>query len=229
MTEYIILILAIATSAGFLYFSYRAFAKKRLVSASSYLLLSLPALAFVALLTNTIMDDSTIKRLTREHAIATIEFRTIGKHHYRASFTKPHAPPMEFEMRGDQWQIDARVMKWNGLGAKMGLKPIYQFERLSGRYQDVQLEKNSQRSVYALSDTSENTEDIHKKNKTRSSSIWDYLIEYQEYIPWLDSQYGSATYMPMENGAIFTINLSQNGLIARPRNFVASQSVKQWL
>lgn len=218
MTEYLLLFFAIAACIGLLTFSYRKFAKKSYLSGSSSLIFSLPVIATTILIANTIFDDSSIKRLTEEHTIATVEFRNIGEHHFRVSFTEPHKESVEFEMFGDQWQIDARIMKWDGFAAKVGLKPVYQFERLSGRYENVQQEIHGKRSVYALHE---------KDNKTES--IWSYLIEYQEYIPWLNSQYGSATYMPMKNAAVFTIKLSQNGLLARPRNFVASQSVKNWL
>ncbi|MDH3326595.1 MAG: cation/multidrug efflux pump [Gammaproteobacteria bacterium] len=217
MIEYITLTIVTSFSMGLVYFTYRSLGKKKLTTAGIGILLSIPTIAFTTLLASTIIDDSTIKRLTKEHTIATIEFRNIGNHHYRASFTEPHQLPVEFEIYGDQWQIDARVMKWNGVGAKLGLKPVYQFERLTGRYQDVKQEENERRSVYALSE------------EISLNSMWDYLNKYQTYIPWLDTQYGSATYMPMKNGAVFTINLSQNGLLARPRNFVASQSIKQWL
>ncbi|MDH5258757.1 MAG: cation/multidrug efflux pump [Gammaproteobacteria bacterium] len=217
MTEYIALTISIVISLGLLFFSHRNFRQKRYVSATTTLLAAIPTIAFTGLMAGTAMDESTIKRLTKEHTIATIEFRNLGDHYYRASFTEPHQQAIEFDMYGDQWQIDARVMKWNGFAAKMGLKPVYQFERLSGRYQDINQEINGMRSVYALS------------KESQLNSMWDYLIEYQAYIPWLDTQYGSATYMPMKNGAVFTINLSQNGLLARPRNQVASQSMKQWL
>jgi len=222
MREYLLLLLVIVILVGLILFSYRKLTNKSYVYAASGLLLSLPILAIVALQISFIVDDSTIKRLTKEHTIATIAFRNIGDHHFRASFTQPHQASVEYDIYGDQWQIDARIMKWTGLAAKAGLKPIYQFERLSGRYQDVQMEIHKKRSVYALSHN-------NQKGLNKPNSIWTYLIEYQQYIPWLDSQYGSATYMPMTHGAVFTINLSQSGLLARPRNFVASQSVQQWL
>lgn len=217
MIEYISLTSALAVSIVLILFTYRVYRKKQYVYAGTGTLLSIFAMAVTSMIATVIIDESTIKRLTKEHTIATIEFKNIGKQRFRVSFIESHQLPVEYELYGDQWQIGARVMKWNGFAAKMGLKPMYQFERLSGRYESVTQEINEQRSVYALTE-------VEKGN-----SIWDYLIEYQEYIPWLDSQYGSATYMPMKDGAVYTIKLSQGGLLARPRNHVATQSIKQWL
>lgn len=226
MTEYVLLFGATASALGLLYFSYKKLSNKAYLYAASSLALSLPLMAFVALMANLIIDDSTIKRLTKEHTIASIEFTNIGEQHFRASFTEPHHAPVEYDIYGDQWQVDARILKWTGLAAKTGLKPMYQFERLSGRYQNVQQEINNKRSVYSLSEASTNTQGHSQKTP---ASVWAYLLEYQDYIPWLDSQYGSATYMPMQHGAVFTIKLSQHGLLARPRNFIASQSLKTWM
>ncbi len=221
MITYLLLSSAIVIAAGLLFSGYRQLAKKSYFYGAASLVFSLPIIAIVALTTSLIIDGSTIKRLTKEHTIATIEFQNVGPLHFRASFTEAHQPPVEYDLYGDQWQVDARILKWGGFAAEVGLKPMYQFERISGRYQDVQLEMKSKRSIYALEN--------HRTNDNKAGSIWGYLLTYQEYIPWLDSQYGSATYMPMQHGAVFTIKLSQNGLLARPRNFIASQSVKQWL
>jgi len=217
MTQYVTLSVALIITAALLFFSYRALVKKKWGAITVGIFLSIPSITATTFIASTIMDESTIERLTREHTIATIQFTQINKHHYQANFTQSHQEPFSLDIYGDQWQIDARVMKWNGAAAKMGLQPVYRFERISGRYDNIRNELSGKRSVHALND------------KTQLESIWDYMIKYHEYIPWLDSQYGSATYMPMKNGAVFTINLSQSGLISRPRNFEARQSIKQWL
>ena len=217
MYEYLLLSITVIASLLVVLVTYRAYQAGKWLRMSATLVLSIFTIAITSVIATTIMDDSTIKRLTREHTIAVIEFRALGDKHFRASFTEPDQKPIEFDMYGDQWQIDARVMKWSGLAAKLGLKPMYQFERLSGRYHDVKQELSGKRSVYALAE------------KQQLDSMWDYLIKYQELIPWLDAQYGSATYMPMTNGAVFTIKLSHKGILASPRNLQASQSVKQWM
>ena len=98
MTEYLILFLAITISAILLIFSYRSFGKKKWVSTGSALLLSIPVIAVSVLTASTIIDKSTIERLTKEHTIATIQFKNLGNHHYQASFTEPFQQSIEFEI-----------------------------------------------------------------------------------------------------------------------------------
>jgi hypothetical protein len=40
--------------------------------------------------------------------------------------------------------------------------------------------------------------------------------------------YGSATYLPMSDGALYEIKVSQSGLVARPMNQAAREAVSGW-
>jgi len=45
----------------------------------------------------------------------------------------------------------------------------------------------------------------------------------------LDAQFGSAVYMPLVNGAVYSVQLTPKGLIARPLNDVAEQALQgEW-
>ena len=40
--------------------------------------------------------------------------------------------------------------------------------------------------------------------------------------------YGSATYMPMVDGATYTVSVSSTGLLARPSNDIARKAIGEW-
>jgi hypothetical protein len=44
----------------------------------------------------------------------------------------------------------------------------------------------------------------------------------------VDALYGSATYLPMVDGALYEIKVSQSGLLARPLNQAAREAVGSW-
>jgi len=44
----------------------------------------------------------------------------------------------------------------------------------------------------------------------------------------VDAFYGSATYMPMVDGASYAVFVSFTGLLARPNNDVALKAVSEW-
>ena len=148
----------------------------------------------------------TYDRLTYEQAIATLTFQQIGEKQFQLEITYGKtAEKASYLLRGDEWQLDARIIKWHGWSQLLGLNARYRLERISGRYSNIDEELTKQRSVYALS----NKDEI---------DYWALIKDYEKWFPWIDAYYGSATYLPMENNAIYTVSLTQSGLIARPVN-----------
>jgi hypothetical protein len=119
------------------------------------------------------------------------------------------------DLRGDEWQIDARVLKWRGIAVLIGFDTLYRLDRLSGRYRNIVQEITGQRTVYSLSEE-------------QGLDLWLIARRYALWIPWVDALYGSATYMPMVDGASYTISVSSTGLLARPSNDIASKAVGEW-
>ena len=143
-------------------------------------------------------------RLTHEQAIATLKIRQLDQQQFQLEVSyNDNSQADTFVVYGDEWQMDARIIKWHGWAQLLGLNAQYRLERISGRYTDIDEELSKQRSVYALSEKDE-------------IDYWALIKDYQNYLPWVDAYYGSATYMPMKNNAIYTVSLTQSGLIARP-------------
>jgi hypothetical protein len=118
-------------------------------------------------------------------------------------------------LRGDEWQIDARVLKWYALANLVGFDSAYRLERISGRYADIERERNAPRTVFTL-------------NSPYGIDTWTLLRTWRRYLPWVDAFYGSAVYVPMSDGAQFQVLVSQSGLIVRPLNGVARDAVGAW-
>ena len=145
-------------------------------------------------------------RLTHEQAIALLTFQQIEEQQFQVEMTYENSAEKEsYLLHGDEWQMDARIIKWHGWAQLLGLNAQYRLERISGRYSDIDEELKKQRSVYALSDKDE-------------IDYWALIKNYEKWLPWVDAYYGSATYLPMENNATYSVFLTQSGLIARPIN-----------
>jgi hypothetical protein len=119
------------------------------------------------------------------------------------------------DLRGDEWQMDARVLKWRGIAILIGFDTLYRLDRLSGRYRDITQERTEKRTVYSLSEE-------------EGLDLWTIARRYAHWIPWVDALYGSATYMPMVGGASYTVSVSSTGLLARPSNEIARKAVSEW-
>ena len=111
--------------------------------------------------------------------------------------------------------MDARVVNWKPPATLLGLDPIYQLERLSGRYSDVDDEITEQRTVHALSEY-------------LALDVWRVARKFPILMPGVDAYYGTATYLPMADGARFEVSLTRTALIARPANDAAREAVGDW-
>ena len=112
------------------------------------LLLAGAALFFVVSL-----NLHTYARLTHEQPVAEIVFEARGPQRYRATLAQVPSGEMQmFMLAGDEWQLDARVLKWKGWANLLGLDAQYRLERVSGRYRDIEQERKDERTVYALSE-----------------------------------------------------------------------------
>ena len=157
----------------------------------------------------------TYARLTHEQDAARVSMRQLGERHYTVSVQPKDAPARRYELRGDEWQMDARVLKWRGLGNLLGFDTVYRLERLSGRYGDITQERNAPRTVYALAEDP-------------GLDFWTVLRRYHDYVPLVDALYGSAAYVPMAEGAEYAVSVSTSGLVVRPGNDAARKAVGGW-
>jgi len=133
---------------------------------------------------------------------ASVGLRQLAPQRFEATLVRGDGAPEVFELRGDEWQLDARVIRWTLPGQLAGLRPVYRFERLSGRYGDPKQELTDPRSVHDL----------------RSNwDFWEFRQRYLSELAVADAHWGSAAYLPMLDGATYRVYVSpRGGLVAKP-------------
>ncbi len=178
-------------------------------------LLGVILLLLGALLAAAAANLHTYHRLTHEQPIADLGFVQLGPTQFQVYLRYPNGQGRLFSLQGDEWQLDARVLKWQGLANLAGLDAHYRLERIRGRYRDLERERRGPSSVYELA-------------SNPGLDLWRIAERYGQWLPVLDSVYGSATYLPMADGAEFRVWLSQSGLVARPVNPTADRAVQGW-
>jgi hypothetical protein len=162
------------------------------------------------------MTLHTYARLTYEQPVAQLAFVALGPQLYSATLVRVPSGDVEtYALNGDEWQLDARVLKWRGVANLLGLDARYRLERLGGRYVEIEQERAGPRSVYAL-------------GAAPTLDLWLLARAYPRWLPFVDAVYGSATYLPMADGARFQVTISQSGLVARPTNAAAEAAVGAW-
>jgi len=187
----------------------------RFVSGSVLLLSSLLMVAIGVAAALAAASLRTYNRLTAEQEAARVAMRQVAPKHYALSVQPKDAKPQTFEVLGDEWQIDARLLKWRPIATIAGFDTVYRLERLSGRYTDLAEERAAQRTVYGLAERA-------------PVDFWLFLRQYNDYLPFGDALYGSAAFVPMADGAEYAVSVSSTGLVVRPTNDVARKAVGAW-
>ena len=187
----------------------------RLIRASGALLSWVTSLAVAALAVLLLFSYYSYGRLTAEQVISTIEFRRIAPDTYRARLMIEGQIDQLFELHGDEWQMDARIVNWTPPATILGLEPIYRLERLSGRYSEIERERSEPRTVHALSEE-------------QAIDVWAVARRFPILMPGIDAYYGTATYVPMADGARFEVSLTRDAIVARPINDRARDAVGNW-
>lgn len=162
------------------------------------------------------LDFLSYRQAANEEFVATIEFEKISDQTYNAILTNHRGEQQKFVLRGDQWQIDARVMKLKKPIGAFGLAPAYRLERIGGRYFDLKQELSTERTVFQL------------ESPHYGLDFWSWLNRHPQWMPFIDATYGNATYLPFADKARFNVYLSATGLLARPVNTEAEAAVNAW-
>lgn len=154
-------------------------------------------------------------RLVAEQQVSSIEFRRVSAEEFQARMSVPGEEDRFFILRGDEWQMDARIITWEPPMTILGLEPIYELDRLSGRYAEIDREQYEVRTVHSLA-------------PALPTDLWRIARRFPMLTPGIDAHYGTATYVPMADGARFDVSLSRDALIARPANSAAESAVGSW-
>jgi len=171
------------------------------------------------------LDVQTYARLTYERPVATIRTRQLGPQYFEATVIQPGrgenmpAATNLYPLHGDEWRIEAQVLKWRPWANVLGLDAQYRLDRLSGRYRSIEQEINAERSVHPLSGGDAGPEWLPWR-----LDAWEMARRYRRYVNAVDTLYGGAAYMPMADGAQYEVWITQSGLIARPANDVAREA-----
>ncbi len=170
-------------------------------------------LAFIGVLGGTALLG--YRRLASESLVATLDTRQLAPQRFAVDIELPDGTRKATEIAGDEWQLDARVIKWDVRAVVLGAPPLYRLDRVSGRYRDAQQEASAPKSVVVLS------------GPTRLD-LWQMKQRFPQWMPWVDADYGSGAYLPLVDGGRFNVTLAAaGGLVARPADEPTAEKLRE--
>jgi hypothetical protein len=210
-----IALIGILVSLPFFVAAVRRLRRLKVVRGTLYLLFAGVLLLIVTAAGLVTANLYTYARLTHEQEAARVTTKQLDERRFAVTVQTRGRPARYYRVQGDEWQIDARVLKWRAMGNLLGFDTVYRLERLSGRYGDVNLERSAPRTVHELA-------------QDPGIDFWRLARRYHEYLPLADALYGSAAYVPMAEGAEYVVTVSASGLVVRPANDAARKAVGAW-
>lgn len=142
------------------------------------------------------------RALTGEEVAMTVTTIPTGPRAFQAFVEFADGRDTTLSVQGDQILVDAHILKWRYIGNVLGLRTQYELDRLTGRYLDIDDERQLDRTVHSL-------------KADKPVDLFDLVSRYSFLALFVDAEYGSATYIEVQRPARFEVTVSTTGLLVR--------------
>ena len=157
-------------------------------------------------------------RLTHEGPVAEVMVKAVdpAQSLYQVTVKRldGNIPDQKCALQGDEWLIGGRVQKWKPWANVLGLDATYTLDQISNKY--FSAERGNGKTITAC--------DLHGQPVVNA-----YVPD--KWLPWIlenfyteDRRFGSANYMPLADGAVYRIVITQSGFNAEPLNAIAKDA-----
>lgn len=176
--------------------------RRKILSTFGRLVLSLLWVALALLFGAVSVGVQGYRALTREEVAATVHVEPTGPQRFQARFRFADGREQSYDLAGDEFYVDAHILKWTPLANIFGLHTVYELDRVAGRYRAIEQERDGVRTVFLVAEE-------------RPVNLFDLRQRYSYLAPLVDAEYGSATFVPAVEPADYEVRISTTGLMAR--------------
>lgn len=160
-------------------------------------------------------DLHSYQMLPADRPLLTLTFQADGDKDYRVTLLEG-SEMREVRLQGDLWQLDVRLLRWKSLAALIGLQPGYRLERLSGRFLSIEEQQLASHTEVSLAQSPYGVD------------FWRWLRRRQGDLYVVTPEAQRVTYLPLADGAAYSVSLSAAGLLAQPLNQAANEALANW-
>jgi hypothetical protein len=142
------------------------------------------------------------RALIQEKVAARVKIEPTGSEKFVAYFSFPNGREETFSLAGDQFYVDAHILKWKPVVNFFGLHTAYELDRVAGRYSRLEDELSKPHTVFSLS-------------KSKPVDMFSLRERYSLLSPLLDAEYGSATFIQAKEPTEVEVQVSTTELLVR--------------
>ncbi len=186
----------------FLIAAFAAARKRKIFTAGTSLLTALLMLSMSALIGTISIAIQGYQALTYEAVAATVKITPVGVQQFTANVILPDGSRKIFSLAGDELYIDAHILKWKPWANILGLRTSYELDRIAGRYAAVSDETSKPHTAYTLS-------------REKPVNMFELRRRFAVLDPFLDAEYGSATFINTNTAEEVRVMVSTTGLLIR--------------
>lgn len=176
--------------------------RRKILSTFGRLVFSLLWVALALLFGAVSVGVQGYRALAREEVAATVHVEPTGPQRFQARFRFADGREQSYDLAGDEFYVDAHILKWTPLANIFGLHTVYELDRVAGRYRAIEQERDGVRTVFLIAEE-------------RPVNLFDLRQRYSYLAPLVDAEYGSATFVPAVEPADYEVRISTTGLMAR--------------
>ncbi len=181
------------------------FRKRRPLGASLGLLLATLLLTLAALSGTLAISTQGYRALTHEEIVVVVATEPTGDQEFSARFVFPDGREETFALSGDELYVDGHILKWKPLVNLLGFHTSFELDRVAGRYSELEDERDEARTIYSLA-------------ASKPFDLFDLRRRYGLlFAPFVDTEYGSATFVEVDEAAELEVRVSTTGLLIRER------------
>jgi hypothetical protein len=189
------------------------------------------------------LNLQTYARLTHERLAAEVTLNQTGTNQFTASVRRAVndkgelGPPLEFAVTGDQVRIEGPVWKMKPWANIIGAESFYRLDLVQGRWSNAAAENANVATAHDLNgecapglDALRIAEAVGAGAETVANLTrgQDSKIAAGSFNPViLDTNFGSGVYMPMADGAVYDVMITQAAFIVRAKNDIASGALSR--
>ncbi len=179
--------------------------RRRALGATLVLLVATLLLSLAGLFATLGVASRGYRAFTHEEVAVRVATEPAGDRRFHARFVFPDGREEALTLAGDELYVDAHILKWKPLLNLLGLHTAYELDRVAGRYSTLDDERAQGRTVYSLA-------------RPKPFDLFQLRRRYPPlFAPFVDAEYGSATFIEVGEAAELEVRVSLTGLLIRVR------------
>ena len=183
-------------------------------SATGHALLAATSLTLAASLWHVAGSLAGYEPFGAQQSVAELLLEQTGARRFRATLTRlPGGRMQVLELAGREWRLSARTLEWRDGATYLGLRPLYQVERLATR--DGQPAGTPEAVVADF-----------RLGEAAAGDLWARIHSGSRWSAFAAARHSDGPWSPLANGARFLVRLDAGEVGVEPLNPPAAEALR---